>query len=51
MGNINSREITISEQKNDQTDTLPLNDATMKVLKEKWNESPKRSGVCFSLTE
>jgi len=31
------REITISEQKNKQIDTLPLNDAAMKALKEKWN--------------
>jgi integrase len=41
------REITISEQKNDQTDTLPLNDATMKVLKEKWNNHQKEVEYVF----
>ena len=35
------REITISEQKNDQTDTLPLNDKVITVLKEKWNDQRK----------
>ena len=35
------REITISEQKNKQTDTLPLNDAAINALKEKWNNRQK----------
>jgi len=41
------REITISEQKNDQTDTLPLNDKVITVLKEKWNDRRKDAEYVF----
>lgn len=34
-------EITISEQKNKQTDTLPLNNEAVRVLKEKWGVRQK----------
>ena len=41
------REITISEQKNKQTDTLPLNDKAITVLKEKWNDRRKDAEYVF----
>lgn len=41
------KEITISEQKNDQTDTLPLNNKTIMVLREKWNNRRKDDEYVF----
>lgn len=41
------REITISEQKNGQIDTLPLNNKAISVLKEKWNKRRKNVPYVF----
>jgi integrase len=41
------REVTISEQKNNQTDTLPLNNEAIKVLKEKWKSYQKDVELVF----
>lgn len=41
------KEITISEQKNGQIDTLPLNDKSMTVLKQRWNTRHKNVQYVF----
>ncbi len=41
------KEVTISEQKNKQIDTLPLNNAAMIVLKDKWNNHQEEVEYVF----
>ena len=41
------KEVTISEQKNKQIDTLPLNDAAMSILKSKWNDHQEEVEYVF----